>query len=379
MPQWAWVWQRVWTPAVGAAVERSDFDGLLVLAAEVSWSGSAADVHVVELDDPLPVGSAVVVRVEVPPEDVDPTDVLVPLVVSLFEAHPEAVGLQLDMDLPTRRLREYPAWLSVVRERLAGRWLEVTTLPTWIEARALIDVAEAVDRTVLQVHWLDPAAPDHLLSPLAVEHVEAMAGLGQPFRVGLPTCGYAVALDSAGSLVAVAAEQGTPAIPPGGRVASLLPDPGAVASLVAGWTKDRPELLRGLVWFRLPTAQDQRAWPSQTLAAVRQGRVPVARAEPIARSPASVRPRDKRLWDIVLRNTGDASLPLPALEVDGRVRMAEGVGVYAWSADRGQFLPSPKAAPLPPSSELVIGWLRTASDSAEPPHVLSVSPSVDRP
>ena len=379
LPQSAWVWQRAWTPAVEEAVAASDFAGLLLLAAEVEWSGSTPQVHRVQLGEVLPDGTALVVRVQAPPPAVDPTAMMVSLVSQLLVSHPDAVGVQLDIDLPTRRLSAYPGWLEAVRPVLGGRWLEVTTLPTWTGADALHDISVAADRSVLQVHWLDPGDPTHLLDPQAAEHVEAVAKLGRPFRVGLPACGYALSLDAQGGLVGIAAEQGSPRPPPGGRLVELQPEPAAVAALVQAWTTDRPALLEGLVWFRLPTSQDRRAWPSQTLAAVREGRVPVAEGRVVLRPARLGQGGDGGVWDVVLHNSGEASLAPVALEVDSPVRMAEGVGAWSWSAVHNRFVPSPRAVPLPPSSELVVGWLRTASDPAEAPHVALASDGVASP
>ncbi len=377
LDQGAWVWQRSWTPAVTEAVASSDFDRLMVLAVEVDWTTEGPRTHRVALPETLPKSTGLVVRMEAPPEGVDPSGLLVSLVEELWSAHPEAAGVQLDIDVPTRRLGDYTGWVDAVRPALAGRFLEVTTLPTWLDAPQLADLAGRVDHTVLQVHWLDPSDPTHLLDPAAAAHVERMAALGRPFRVGLPACGYAVALDAAGGFAGVAAEQGTPVAPPGGQVVELLPDTSAVAALVRTWTRDRPEDLAGLMWFRLPTIQDRRAWPPQTLAAVRDGRTPVAVPRVVLRAPSAATAPGRGPLDVVLVNDGDAPLQPPVVRIDAAVEMADGVGGYAWSAPRGLFLPGPRALPLLPSSELVIGWLRTSDTAAEPPHA-AINPTPPR-
>ena len=374
LDQSAWVWQRVWTPAVVEAVTHTTFDHLRVLAAEVEWAADAAVIHRVQTGSSLPARSTLVVRVEAVPEGVDPLPTLANLIPELLHQHPDSVGVQLDIDLPTRTLGQYAGWAKAVRPLLDGRTLEVTTLPTWMSSPQLHTLREAVDQTILQVHWLDPSDPTHLLSPKARAWVEAYAEPHLPFQVALPTCGYAVATDPSGQLVGVAAEQGTPRAPAGGAVHELVPDPAEAAALVAEWTLDRPETLQGLVWFRLPTAQDQRAWPAATLRAVREGRSPVSRARVELRPAPGSPDSPPQLWDVILHNEGETNLSIMPLQIDGSVALAEGIGAWTWSAPHRSFQPVHGAAPLPPSSERVVGWLRTASPHTGAPHVSLPAP-----
>ncbi len=357
------MWQRQWTPAVVDAVEQAPFEQLMVLSAEISWDGETAVTHTVALPN-LADGAGLVVRVGVPPEGAAVATTLAEVVAHVLVDHPGAAGVQLDIDLPTRRLGEYPPWLEALRPVVGPRWLEVTTLPTWLGSPALTALAETADRTVLQVHWLDPHAPDRLLDPHAVRHIEEMALLRRSFRVGLPAYGYDLVLDEDGVVKAVSAEQGRIALSRGTRTRSLWADPAEVAALVAGLLADRPPELAGLVWFRLPTAQDRLSWPAPTLAAVREGRVPVA-----VPSVELTREADSGVLNVVVYNHGEAVLPLPTVQLDRSVVLADGVGDYTWAAATTRFEPHPSGSPLRPGASRTVGWLRPDKD---PPYVTLV-------
>ncbi len=360
----AYVWQHVWTDPVRQAVQESDFEGLVVLAAEVSWLGKQPQTRIIETG-PLPPSTALAVRVQVPPDGFDPTEVLADLLLDLRQSHPNAGELQLDMDLPTRRLPEYGDWLQALT-RFGP--LSFTALPTWLDDPHLAEVVEAADGWVLQVHWLQPPSSPQDVQPLlasdAADSVERAAHLGRNFQVALPTYGYQLAFDADGKLRGVAAEQGDLQIPDGGTTVELMADPASVAALVAGWQSDRPPELDGLCWFRLPVQGDRRVWPAETLAAVRAGRTPVAVAEVELR-------REDQAWTVVLSNSGEAPLPLPPIEL-GAYLMADALGPYSLRSQR--LIPHPGAPALPPNHDLAIGWVLATS----PPNA-HVVPTPDPP
>lgn len=358
LPDAAFVWQHAWTAPVQEAVDGHDFDTLMVLAAAVSWTDGAPRVQPAAVGE-IPPESTLVVRVEVPPVGADVVGVVSDIAADAWTRHPEASALQVDLDIPTARLGEYAGWLGALRPALGGRRLEATVLPTWLEADGVGDVLGAVDAAVLQVHWLDPDAPGRLLDPEALDHVEAAADHGRPFWVALPAYGYRVALDTDGTLAGVGAEQGAPIPPPGGVVQEVMADPDAVAAVVSQLRADRPEVVAGLAWFRLPTAQDRYAWAPQTLAAVRRGEAPRGRGE------LSWDTGDAGALTVTLRNTGAAPLSLPAVAAEGDILSADGLGPYTWAPGPQRFSPHPGASPLPPDAELVLGWLRPALEPAD--------------
>ena len=88
----------------------------------------------------------------------------------------------------------------------------------------------------------------------------------KPWRVALPAYGSRVAWDDEGRIAAVESEQ--PALMPGGRSAELLVTPADMAAFVSRIEDRRPPGLAGIVWFRLPTRVDARAWSLPTWRAV---------------------------------------------------------------------------------------------------------------
>lgn len=357
----AYVWQRRWTPAVEQAVQLQapTLDGLLLLAAEISWQGGEAVLHRVHpTDTPQPAGW--VVRVDVPPLGVDPVEALAPLLGELATAHPDAIEIQLDLDVPTRRLAEHVRWVRALEAQIDPVPLTITTLPTWLASPSFPELIAAADGYVLQLHWIHPGDPPRLLDPGARQHVERAARLGRPLSVALPTHGYQIVTGPDGRRLGLAAEQGHASAPEGGTVSELRADPARIAALVRSWRQDRPAALSRIVWFRLPTEQDRHAWAAETLATVRTGAVP----RPTPR--LEVRPDPSGAYTLTLHNDGDDVLPLPPIVVEAEIQLADGIGPWRWSAPEGRFLPRP-APGLRPGQSRIVGWIRsTAPPTAIP-------------
>lgn len=119
------------------------------------------------------------------------------------------VGLQLDIDAPTRLLPLYARVLRAVRARVpADTKLSVTGLTTWMESPQLAGVLDAVDFWVPQMYGA--RVPERLdertsiASPRAVaREAERAARLGKPFYAGLAAYGYAILYSNAGALLEV--------------------------------------------------------------------------------------------------------------------------------------------------------------------------------
>src|SRR5439155_25472501 len=134
---------------------------------------------------------------------------------------------------------------------------------------------------------------------LARRSVERAGRLGIPFRVALPTYGYAFAFDPTGNFIGLSAEGPSRNWPEGSLLREAPAQPDAMARLVNEWTVDRPDALRGIIWYRLPVTGDRRNWSWPTLAAVMAGRVPVAKLSADLRKP------QPGLAEIDLINEGD--------------------------------------------------------------------------
>lgn len=421
LPQAVYVWQREWTKPVADAVaaatqENSAFSELLVFGAEIVVTGAQGqnvDVRpVLGVDWPLlakarrPVG--IVVRVRGTQGTVEPSSQVLPtlratlanLCHQAHEAGVELAEVQVDLDCPTSRLPGFAALLTGLRRSLPGQPLTFTALPAWLHAPAFAGLARAADGYVLQVHSFEISGPDHrppatLCDPRrARQAVEEAARLGVPFRVALPTYGYRLVLDARGHLLAAAAE-GAPLeqaqAPPGGGVRRLDANAKELAELVAGWQAERPRMLAGAVWYRLPVpGSDRLNWPPVTLAAVMAGHPPTSRLR-LELLPASNQgdapAGGTTLWEVLLRNVGkaDATLP-PSLWIECRALPVamEGIGPYEFGAEQAsvggahalvwQRRDRGAERHLAPGTTLACGWLRLPSSAQDKPVALPPTP-----
>ncbi len=361
----AFVWQRLWQPALDAAVADigKDMRRLLVLSAEVAWEET--DTPLVTTVDPhwetlsatgQPVGIAVRSAVYTG-KDWNAAGARVAEVVAARAAAARAAGVQvgelhLDVDCPTARLSDYIGWLRAVKAAVPGVPLSITTLPDWQNSPDFARLLAEVDSFVLQVHWLAPRNDwdEHaLLDPVdARAWVKDAARFGVPFRVALPTYGYGLGFDEAGNLVSVAAETRDAQ---GAKVREVRADPGVIAEMVAEWRHERPAAMEGVVWFRLPTALDRRGWAAVTLRAVMQGTSPApeVRARLVAAGNGA--------WDVVVDNTGTdrafESVTVVVCPQGAPVRdMDTTEGVSNWE---GNFSSN---APIAPGASRTMGWVR---------------------
>src|SRR5205085_7618064 len=117
------------------------------------------------------------------------------------------IGLQLDLDVPTRLLERYGRVLRETRALLPeGTLLSVTGLQTWMGAGELRGVLDAVDFWAPQFYGAEiPATVERVVpiaSPGAVSRAVARAReLGKPFYAGLAAYGYALLYTEKGKLL----------------------------------------------------------------------------------------------------------------------------------------------------------------------------------
>ncbi|HXG66572.1 MAG TPA: DUF3142 domain-containing protein [Blastocatellia bacterium] len=119
------------------------------------------------------------------------------------------IGIQLDIDAPTRLLGRYGEALRLLRERLPpDAALSITGLPTWIDSPAINSVLAAVDFWIPQCYGariperLDQVFP--ISSPRSVKRaIIGARRLKRPFYAGLAAYGYAIHYARDGSLIAL--------------------------------------------------------------------------------------------------------------------------------------------------------------------------------
>jgi len=271
-------------------------------------------------------------------------------------------GLEIDHDCATVRLATYADFLAALHAQLRGTLpLSVTGLPTWLGSADLDRVTAAADEVVLQVHAvLSPRAG--LFDALqARDWIDRFAErTTKPFRVALPAYGARVGWDEDGRLRSVEGER--PLLAGDRDAAELTVEPAVVAGLLRDLAARPPPHLAGLVWFRLPTAGDRRAWSPATWRAVVRGEPLTGRIEAEAR-PSEV----PGMLDLVIGNPGGTDVALPRrIEVAGACGLGDGINGYRLDrqADRQSFIRVGDGM-LPQQGRRAIGWLRCDGNQIE--------------
>jgi len=385
------VWQQAWTPAVREAVAGVDPSVAppVILAAVVQWE-STGQPRVVSV--PIDISAlggrpyAVAIRIgTTTPGAANAVHVVGAARKVLGDLPRPPVELQIDFDCPESKLDGYLTWINAIQQAVKPVPVAITALPAWLDRRAFATLARQCPY-VLQVH--SPQKPTtaggewRIIDPAAARRaVERAAKIGVPFRVALPTFGYAVVGNPKGAYV-VYAESMTPDDLPAAVTRWVRTDPGEMADLIRQWQADRPAMMTGVIWFRLPIATDVMNWRPATFAAVRAGRKPAAAVKVVATADAS------GLVELSLINEGDADAPLPSgvtLEWTGAAPIASDfVGGYARLDDQPTSVTLRRSGPgndpasvgdpaslLAAGDRRAIGWLRFTKDTEVRGHVTS--------
>ncbi len=133
---------------------------------------------------------------------------LIPLIVAGCARNSTAatVGVQLDADVPTKRLAAYADLLQQLRTALpAGTHLSVTMLLDWARSPDLVSVMHAVDVVVPQFYNtylpIDFSGRTPLVGANDLERViPKLEAIGRPYRIGLPTYEQCSQYDAAGEI-----------------------------------------------------------------------------------------------------------------------------------------------------------------------------------
>jgi hypothetical protein len=394
LPQQAYVWQRTWNGPVQAAIgaQATNFARLILLHAEMQWVQGGANPSPRVVRVPIdfealprrgpPVGLAL--RVGPYPGPFAQHDAMARRLTDLAEslvteARTNGVvplELQIDFDCAESKLEGYRQWVTALRRRVGPLPVVITVLPAWLRQKAFRELAGACDGYVLQVHSL--ARPQRVETPFTLcDPVKARAAvsqasrLGFPFRIALPTYGYWVGFDSNGDFIGLSAEGSSRRWPAGTQLREVNANPRELAGLVGEWLRKPPPFCQGLIWYRLPVAQENLNWPFATLSMVMSGRSPTVRLRLEAhRSEAgSHRPGAASggtlatLVEVEWVNSGTATKVGPA-QVNVRwrnSRLVAGDGLYGFALSETGLTSarlSNHLARLLPDERQRIGWLR---------------------
>jgi hypothetical protein len=341
----AYIWQRQWTASLDRAViaAASRVRAWRVLATEVEVDG-----HIVESSPHLDVLARAakpviaVIRISGRRDDWNENernDLIrrsQTLVQRWRDAGVEVTGVEIDYDCPTSSLRRYASFLSTMRQ--AHRrdqhdrrevTLSITALPAWLDSAYLRELLQQVDEAVLQVHAVEHPRAGLFERNRSIAWARAWSDVsGVPFRIALPTYGTRVTWARDDRITAIESEARTFADPAAGR--ELFATPLDVTSFINTLRDDPPAHLAGLVWFRVPTAEDERAWSLETWHAVMDGRAlsSVNEINAIVESSAEV----PGLSDVYLHNRGAVDMMIPervTITSPGTCEAADAVAPYA--------------------------------------------------
>jgi len=357
----AYVWQRQWTPAVTRSVQ--DNGGSVrawrVLAGEMDGQGQWR-VFLPDWRTLATSGKPVVavVRIEGQLQQWNEATLLadVQAVLALWRTRGLTfAGVEIDHDCATSRLPAYAHFLGALRPTLrSGEQLSITALPTWLQSTELDAVLVQADEAVLQVHAVQSPRAGLFNPASALDWLAAFAQhTRKPWRVALPAYGTRVSWDEQGRVVTIESER--PTLVGAQASSELFADPRALQRFVATLEAKTPQGLAGIVWFRLPTADDARAWSAASWRAVLD-RTPLT----MSLAAMATSTDDPLRYDVQLVNEGDADVPLPALvHIDGACAAADGINGYALQrGEHGVYLQRLRVGVLRAGRQLTVGWLR---------------------
>ncbi|MCO8309809.1 DUF3142 domain-containing protein [Pseudomonas mandelii] len=275
LDQQLYVWQRQWTSAHDAALRdsRADFSTLRVLAlqafAQAGWSRARIDSALLKRDG-RPLIAVIRLDGQLPGLDQDEVTAHIQQVLSDWQGQGLILsGVEIDHDAGNARLPAYREFLTHLRAVLpASLPLSITALPAWLDSPELPALLTAVDSSVLQVHAVSDPRRGLFDADQARQWAKAWSRITpKPFYLALPAYGVALLPGGDGAPVV----ESEVSIDRGGDRRELLADPLQLSKLGAELRADPPAHLAGLIWFRLPLANDRRAWSLTTLIAVARG------------------------------------------------------------------------------------------------------------
>jgi len=357
LPHDAYVWQRIWTPKVVAAAQRSAelVRSWRILLAEADRSGhwSKASIPWGEL---RAIGRPIiaVLRIDGRLDEERMPALLGQAAAIVAGADGPLSGVEIDYDCPTSKLSTYARFVSGLRMRLpASLELSITALPTWMNSADLERLVPPLDEVVLQVHAVDDPRRGLFNPTLAESRVRAFARrIGRPFRVALPAYDVRVTWSRDGGLASVEGE--VPLLTGAAPGETLRAAPDAILAFLHAMQRAAPDNLIGIAWFRLPTDADRRAWSHETWRAVLTDRLPPARLS------ASLVPAEAAdLWTVTLSNDGaiDATVPR-RVQLDPACTLADGANGFRLVDGAPLALEGSGTGRVRAHRTRVIGWAR---------------------
>lgn len=361
LDQQLYVWQRQWTANHEAALSesRADFSTLRVLALQAfpkaGWTRARIDPALLKQDGrPL----IAVIRLDGQLPTLDQQDITTPILQLINDWQGQGLnlaGVEIDHDAGSARLPAYREFLTHLRAALPTSMpLSITALPAWLDSPELPAVLSTVDSSVLQVHAVTDPRRGLFDPDQARRWAKAWSRITvKPFYLALPAYGVALLPSVIGAPVV----ESEVSLEIDGKRRELMADPQQLSELASALRTDPPSHLGGLIWFRLPLANDRRAWSLTTLRAVARGDALQSQLKVNLSS-------QQGLYDIGLRNEGNmdnawpARLTLKARDCEG----ADALAGYTLQQDADLLtFTRQREGRIAAGGQRAIGWARCAN------------------
>lgn len=369
-----YVWQRQWTDGVKSslAAHGSQFKCVVALGAQIWWKEGRAQVARVEIDwsalerCDARIGLAMRINSFRGPftAESENTALLCEVARDLIERAKaqriDVCEMQIDFDAAESRLQGYQVWVEAVARNIAPVKVVITALPSWLDTPAFEALARQSGEYILQVHSFERPALGERMTLCDVERarraVDQAGRIGVPFRVALPTYGHVAAFDPQNRLLGVSAEGRSDTWASGAILHEVHADAAEMAGLVRAWTANRPAVMKGVIWYRLPVAEDALNWRWPTLASVMAGQAPVS-------SLRVEQAHDEHgIVTLILVNDGQADEPQDMrIVARGNVEAFDGFGPFRATGASGgvTFLCEKRDRRIGAGDRFNVGWVRT--------------------
>ncbi len=359
-----YIWQHRWTPALKAAITTATplISAWHVLGAELSQKGRFNPVRI-DTEALKQSGKPVILVIRINGQLSNWTnETITTTVLSMANAWREAgldvTGIEIDYDCATRQLASYTQALILLKQALVKQQLQlhITVLPTWLPSAALPTLLAQTDQAVLQVHSVSNPRKGLFDAKLAATWLTQFSELSPvKFRVALPTYGSRVSWNEQENIIGVESEISLGLLEADTQELNVKPE--AVAALLHNLQQKPPSNFLGTVWFRLPTADDQRAWSLSTWQAVVTGQPLYSKF-----AASSTSSDNSGAYNILLSNEGDIDANAPNeihVSTHQSCHQADAINFYrlAHSANQISFQLD-HAFTLRAHQQLVIGWVR---------------------
>lgn len=263
--------------------------------------------------------------------------------------------IELDLDWPTSKLKLYIQLLQSLKTKLPEDIeLNITMIPDWMRSPVFPQLTEQIPNPVLQIHSVDNPQVGLFTTQNAFAYIQKMNRLTHhDFYIALPTYGLKIQATPTGNIYAIEGENDFKS---GNFGKELYSDPQQVRSLINSLQENTPSHLKGIIWFRLPIANDKRNWSLDTWRAMishtlLKGKI-ITQEIPDPNNLGAIK--------LTLVNQGNITLPLPKT-VSLRCPMGDGFFPYQLTTtSKGQYSLSliQQTAPLNTHQQRVIGWMR---------------------